>query len=454
VVGLTPALLGPFTPRLSAFAHAGKTVPVKPVIPAVTATVDATYLTGKWPAEHGAVANGWYVRDEGEVRFWPQSNKLLQAPKIWEIARQAESSFTCADLCWWFNMCSSADYTVTPRPMYPADGRKIPDCYTRPAPLRNRLQHALGQFPLFQYWGPATSIRASKWIADAARKVDDWYGPTLSLIYLPHLDYCLQRRGPNPDAIAKDLRGIDEICGSLIDFFEARHARVIVLSEYGVTAVSRPVHINRVLRQHGYIAVRQELGRELLDPSECTAFAVVDHQIAHVYVNDLSKIDDVRTLLESTPGVGKVLGEKEKKNWHLDHPRSGDLVCLAAPDSWFTYYYWLDDSRCPDFARTVEIHRKPGYDPAELFIDPKLAFAQLRVAWYLMKKKLGFRALMEVIGLDATLVKGSHGLPAPSDAQGPLLITRSPQLIPGPSLGATDVMGVILRHLDIQPKQP
>jgi predicted AlkP superfamily pyrophosphatase or phosphodiesterase len=449
-VGLTPALIGPHTPRLAALRGRGRLASIGSVLPAVTTTVQSTYLTGTWPSEHGIVGNGWYFRDESEIRFWKQADALVQRPRLWTAAKQLDPSFTCANICWWYAMYSSTDYTVTPRPMYPADGRKIPDVWTHPGNLRTWLQEKLGPFPLFKFWGPATDMSSTRWIADAARLIDERFNPTLSLVYLPHLDYCLQRRGPNATENDQDLRELDEVCGQLIDHFQSQNARVIVLSEYGITNVSRPVHLNRALREHGLITVREELGRELLDAGASAAFAVADHQIAHVYVNDRARISDVWEILEKTPGVGSVIDESDKREVHLDHPRAGDLVALAAPDSWFTYYYWLDDARAPDFARTVDIHRKPGYDPAELFIDPKLTTPKLKIATALLRRRLGFRALMEVIPLDATLVRGSHGLPAARAEDGPLLLTNSPQLVSENQIEPTDVAAVILRHLQTE----
>jgi len=447
VVGLTPELLG-HMPRLSQWAAQGRTVSIQPGLPAVTCSVQASYLTGQWPDQHGIVANGWYFRDECDVKFWRQSNRLVQAPKIWEMARALDPTFTCANLFWWYNMYSSVDYAVTPRPLYPADGRKIPDLYTQPAELRSQLQSALGPFPLFQFWGPGTSIRSSQWIARAAQWLEERYSPTLTLVYLPHLDYGLQRFGPDLNSIQPDLEEIDQVCGDLIQFYEAHGAGVIVLSEYGITPVSKPVHLNRVLRQHGYLGVREELGRELLDAGASTAFAVADHQLAHVYVNDPACIPQVRALLEATDGVAQVLDPAGQRAYHLDHPRSGELVAIAEPDAWFTYCYWLEDKRAPDFARTVDIHRKPGYDPVELFLDPRLKFPQARIGLTLLRKRLGFRALMEVIPLDAGLVRGSHGCLPPSPAQGPLLITRHTDGLENLSaLAAPDVCSLILRHL-------
>jgi predicted AlkP superfamily pyrophosphatase or phosphodiesterase len=319
--------------------------------------------------------------------------------------------------------------------------------WTHPSELRDWLQDERGPFPLFRFWGPATDITATQWIADAAVRVDQRFNPTLSLVYLPHLDYCLQRNGPSPAANAKDLRELDAVCGQLFDHFASRGARVIVLSEYGITAVSRPVHLNRVLRQAGLLTVRDEMGRELLDAGASTAFAVADHQVAHVYVNDKSRVNEVRALLEKTPGVARVLDESGKRALHLDHPRAGELVALAHPDSWFTYYHWLDDARAPDFARTVDIHRKPGYDPAELFIDPALAAPKATIALALLRRKLGFRALMEVTPLDPTLVRGSHGLAAREANEGPLLMSDAPNCLTADRIEATEIAEIILRHL-------
>ncbi|MCU1274282.1 MAG: putative pyrophosphatase or phosphodiesterase, AlkP superfamily [Bryobacterales bacterium] len=408
--------------------------------------MQSTYLTGAWPSDHGIVGNGWYFRDECEIKFWKQANPLVQKPKVWDLAKAKDPKFTCANLFWWYAMYSGADYTITPRPMYPADGRKLPDIWTNPSSLRAEVQRHLGPFPLFNFWGPATSIKSTQWIADAAIKVDA-YDPTLSLIYLPHLDYGLQKYGPDDPRIMTDLAELDGVCGKLIDYYGPRGTAIIFVSEYGITKVSQPVHLNRILRQQGLLAVREELGRELLDAGASKAFAVADHQVAHVYVNDAAQIGKVKSLLEAVDGVERVLDDVGKKEMHLDHARSGELVVIAKPEAWFTYYYWVDDSRAPDFARTVDIHRKPGYDPAELFLDPKLSAAKVRIAMKLLKKKLGFRYLMDVIPLDASLVKGSHGRPASQPADGPLLMTQHADLVDGNQLQATDVCGVILKHL-------
>jgi len=450
-VALTPELLGDATPRLKAFADGGATVPLGGVTPAVTATVQSTYLTGQRPSGHGAVGNGWLFRDTMEVRLWQQSDRLVQAPRIW--SRPAAPGFTTANLCWWFAMYSSAQVTVTPRPMYPADGSKIPDCYTKPGDLRDKLQAELGQFPLFKFWGPAASIDSTRWIAEAAKQVDALHNPDLSLVYLPHLDYALQKKGPAIEGIRQELGELDAIAGDLIDYYEARGARVIVLSEYGIVPVSRPVHPNRVLREAGLIAYRMELGREVLDIGGSEAFAMADHQIAHVYVRDPARVAEVRDLLAAVDGVGEVLDEEGKREHGLDHDRSGELVLIAEPDAWFTYYYWLDDEKAPDYARTVDIHRKPGYDPVELFLDPAIRVPPVAIGSRVVRKKLGFRTLMDVIPLDASLVKGSHGRIPDDPSKGPLLLTREQDLLEDGELAATGVHDLILRHLGVPARE-
>jgi predicted AlkP superfamily pyrophosphatase or phosphodiesterase len=444
-VGLTPSLISDHTPRLKSFASRHRVATIGSVLPAVTTTVQSTYLTGKWPSEHGIVGNGWYFRDECEVKFWKQSNKLVQSPKIWDVAKKLDPTFSCANLFWWYAMYSGADVTVTPRPMYPADGRKLPDVWTEPGELRGELQKKLGQFPLFKFWGPATSIESTRWITSAAIEVDREHDATLTLIYLPHLDYNFQRFGPGDPRCISDVKELDAEIGRLIDYFSDGDTRVIILSEYGITPVSRPIHINRLLRRLNLISVRVELGLEVLDPGDSQAFAVADHQVAHVYVNDPRVTDLVVRELKQMAGVAHVYAGDARRIINLDHPRSGEVIAIAEPDAWFTYYYWLDDAVAPDFARTVDIHRKPGYDPVELFTNASKA----KIAAKLLKRKLGFRALLDVIPLDARVVKGSHGRPAGRRAEAPRFISKVPSLLPpgDDEIPATDVMQLILRYL-------
>ncbi len=447
VVGMTPALLA-HAPNLGALARQGAMRPLETVVPAVTTTVQSTFVTGTLPREHGIVGNGWYFRDLSEIWLWRQSNRLVHGEKIWEAAKRRDPAFTCAKMFWWYNMYSTADISATPRPMYPADGRKLPDVYTYPPELRDELQAAIGEFPLFRFWGPAADMTSTNWIGRSTQHVFGKYRPTLTLVYLPHLDYNLQRLGPNHPDIARDVAQVDAVCGELIEMAKRAGAHVVALSEYGITEVSRPVHINRALRQAGWLRVREELGREQLDAGASEAFALSDHQIAHVYVQRPELVNKVADLLRSLPGVERVLDEAGKREMGLDHPRSGELVAISRADSWFTYYHFLDDAKAPDYARTVDIHRKPGYDPVELFIDPALPLAKLRIALRLAQKKLGMRYLMDVISLDASLVKGSHGRPTDRSDDGPLFITSAPELLKAEApVRATEVKHLLLDHV-------
>ncbi len=439
VVGLTARLIGEHMPEIRAFMERSRSSLVEPVLPAVTCTAQATYVTGRTPRDHGIVANGWYDRDYAEHRFWKQPEQLVQGEKLWDMLRRNDREFTCAKVFWWYNMHSTADYTVTPRPLYLSDGSKVFDIHTQPMGMRDRLKRDLGDFPFMNFWGPASGIESSRWIAASAKWIEEKHWPSLSLVYLPHLDYNLQRVGLDMSRIPTDLRQIDEVVGDLIRFYEARDIQVVLLSEYGITDVDRPVHLNRVFREKGWLSIKEELGLETLDLGGSRAFAIADHQLAHVYVNDASLIDQVRAVLEQTPGVQQVLGRVEKSHARLDHARSGDLVAVADARSWFTYYYWQDDARAPDFARCVDIHRKCGYDPAELFIDPAIRMPKLTLALKLARKKLGFRYLMDVIPLDATLVKGSHGRIPEDRRDWPVLIGPFTQLPASGSIRADQV---------------
>lgn len=419
IVGLSSAVIGEHTPFLAEYIKNAHVSRIKPHLPAVTTSMQTTYLTGSWPSQHGIVGNGWYDRTDSEVKFWKQSNKLVQGESVWDVAKRMDPTFTCAQLFWWYNMYGGADYSVTPRPNYLADGRKMPDCYSHPATLRDELQAEFGQFPLFSFWGPGANIASSEWIVNAAMYVEEKYSPTLSLVYLPHLDYCQQKFGPDPDRIGKELREIDALAERLVGFYEDKGANVLLLSEYGIVPVSRPIHVNRMLREAGLLAVRVERGLELLDAGASQAFAVADHQIAHIYTQNDQVKQKVTELLKGEEGIAMLLDSDEKKQYHIDHERAGDIVAVAESDSWFTYYFWLDDRVAPDYARVVDIHKKPGYDPVEMFMSSKL-----RAGYKLLRKKLGFRYVMDVIPLDATLVKGSHGaIDIPTDYY-PLLISR------------------------------
>ena len=427
VVALSPNLIGEATPRIRDFARkSGGVRTLVPPLPAVTCAAQSTMLTGLAPSGHGIVGNGWHDRALGEVQFWKQSNGLVHGEKVWETARRIDPAFTAANICWWYAMHASTDAMVTPRPIYKADGRKIPDCLTTPAALRDELQSAYGQFPLFRFWGPLAGIEASDWIGLAALRVLETVRPTLSLVYLPHLDYALQKVGPEHPSIRQELREVDRVVGGMLDRCAKLGVRPIIVSEYGIVPVRDAIWLNRVLRDAGYLAVRLEDGREILDLEHSRAFAVADHQVAHVSVRDHADLDAIEQLLARVDGVERTLSRDARRAAGLDHARAGDIVCVSAADRWFAYGWWLDDAKAPDYARTVDIHRKPGYDPCELFYDPKLLWPAGRVLTKLAFRKLGFRTLLDVIPLDASLVRGSHGRSVQAPGFDPVLIGELP----------------------------
>ncbi|MBL9136920.1 MAG: alkaline phosphatase family protein [Verrucomicrobiales bacterium] len=460
VVGLTSRLIGEHTPNLRAFRDAGHLAVVDPAFPAVTCTAQSNYLTGLTPSQHGIVGNGWYHRELSEVQFWKQSNRLVTGEKLWEFARRQRPDFTCAKVFWWYNMYSTADYSITPRPLYPADGRKVFDVHAWPYSIRTEIKRDLGEFPFAGFWGPGAGRVtpqggrdcASRWIAESAKWIETRYRPTLSLVYLPHLDYNLQRLGVVTPAgvvrpeIVPDLREIDALVGDLLRFYASAGVQVAMLSEYGLVDVDQPVHLNRLFRNKGWLVVKDELGLETLDAGASRVFAVADHQVAHVYINDANLASEARALLEQTPGIAEVLDSQAKRARGVDHARSGDLIAVAGERAWFTYYYWFDDAKAPDFARCVDIHRKPGYDPVELFTDPRFSALGLkaRVGWRLLKKRLGFRMLMDLIPLEAELVRGSHG-GRPSDPRDwPVALTPSAWSLPA-TLTSTE-LGAAIRQ--------
>ncbi len=428
-VGLTRRLL-PHAPQLHGLAKAGWCLSLREVLPAVTCTAQASILTSQTAEGHGIVGNGWLFRDTGEIRFWQQSNRLIRAEPLYQTARRAAAaqgrSFCCAKLFWWFNQGAAVDISVTPKPYYGADGNKAFGILGTPAGLTEQLEHRLGPFPFPTFWGPGAGLPCSEWIARCAAEVVRDYRPDLTLVYLPHLDYGPQRYGPAGCDMPRLVGELDHACTPLLETARTVGARVWVVSEYGHVGVRRAVLPNRALRQAGLLDVRAGPFGENLETFTSRAFAVCDHQLAHVYVNDARDRPRVREIIADLPGVARVLAGEERKEIGLCHDRAGDLVALAEPDAWFAYPFWLDDRHAPDYARTVDIHRKPGYDPCELFFDPQLWWPKGRALRRLVQKKLGFRTLFDLVPLDPELVRGSHGLPAADALDRPVLIGDGP----------------------------
>jgi len=447
-VGLTPELIGEHTPVLQSLAEAdesGGAQPLSGPTPAVTLTSQASVLTGTDPAEHGAVANGW-LYDTQEIRVWQQARQLMQGEAIYEAAAEEfGDSFTTALIFSWFSQGAlDADYRVVPKPWYGSDGSKVFDIHGAPDSYLRDLKDDLGEFPFHTFWGPQSGSEATEWIADATAKTLRERQPNLTVSYLPVLDYPFQKYGPDHPKSREALATLDEYVGRIREAANETDTKLVLFSEYGITPVSRPVHLNRLFREQGWLSVRHGPFGEQLDVHQSEVFAVADHQVAHVYVRDPDRISTVRSLLADVDGVGEVWGEAEKEERGLDHERSGELVALAERDSWFTYYFWFNDDRAPDYARSVAIHDKPGYDPVEMFYDPELRYPKLKAGLSLAKKKLGFRYRMSVIPLDASLIEGSHGLPPASPEKGPVLL--SPDLTPPADPEMTDIKPWLLEQ--------
>lgn len=449
IVGLSPYMIGENTPNINKLISSGYvSTPLAAEFPAVTTTAQSAMVTGKQANQHGIVGNGWYFKDLAEVGFWKQANQLVQSPKIWDVLKAENPHIKVSKLFWWYNMYANVDNSITPRPHYLADGGKVFDLYSAPEGLHQNIESKIGTFPFFNFWGPKAGIGASQWIAKAAIEEFEQNKPDLQLVYLPHLDYSLQKLGPNDPSIAQEIQDIDAVVGDIINAYKQHNAEFLIVSEYGITEVNHTVHINKILREKGYINVRRTANFENLDCGASKAFAVADHQCAHVYVNDKTCLEGIKELLKSTQGIEQVLNKDEQKSLGIDHERSGDLVAISDENSWFSYYYWLDDNKAPDFARTVDIHRKPGYDPLEMFIDPNLKLPILQVVYRLLKKKLGFRYLMDVIPLDTSLIKGSHGRLTDDPQKGPILIAPQHKLAENAPLKQTDIFNYIKKHFE------
>ncbi len=449
-VGLTPRLLA-HAPRLKAVAETGWQADMPEVLPAVTCTAQVTLLTGLLPDKHGIVANGWLYRGANEVRFWQQSNRLILGDPLYATARLRAKArgqkCKVAKLFWWFNQGAAVDISVTPKPHYGVDGNKVFGIAGTPIALPVELERQLGPFPFPAFWGPMAGKPSTEWIAAAAAAVVKDHRPDLTLVYLPHLDYDPQRYGPSGCDMPATVAELDDACAPLLDAARVAGAQVWVVSEYGHCNVSRPILPNRVLRLAGLLDVRTGPFGEQLDLFGSRAFAVCDHQLAHVYVQDLDDIPIVREVFGNTSGVARILADDEREAIHLAHPRAGEVILLSDPDAWFAYPFWLEDDLAPDYARAVAIHHKPGFDPCELFFDPALWFPKLHAARRVIQKKLGFRMTMDVVPLDPTIVRGSHGLAAADPLDRPILIGHGPN--PGPSVPMTAVRDLILGALDL-----
>ncbi len=433
VPGLRPADVARM-PELSRLVDGGERAALVPSFPAVTWPVQANMLTGKLPAQHGVIANGFYWRDKADVEMWTAANDKIEAPQIWDQLHQHDPQLTSAV---WFPMLSKkcgADYVCMPAPIHNPDGSESLWCYTQPIDLYGELRDALGHFPLQHFWGPLANIKATAWIAESAAVAANRFQPNFFYLYLPHLDYAAQRDGPDSDAALAALTELDEVIGQLGRAFGEAYAAHdltwLVASEYVITPVDHVTYPNRTLRDAGLLRVREEADGEHLDVASSPAWALVDHQFSHVFVKDADRptVARVADAFHGAPGIAEVLVGPERGKYGLDHPRSGEVVLVSTPNSWQAYYWWTDDARAPGFARQVDIHRKPGYDPVELHFDHAT----------------------KSIPLDATLIKGSHGAPATTSAQQGVILSSQAGLFETPSLADTDVAALVLRQFGIR----
>ncbi len=408
IPGFSNRLLA-MSPKLQKWAKANNKHNISPCIPALTLPAHASLVTGLTPTQHNVFANGSYYRDLNKVEMWPQSEAIIKGQKIWQKAQKTNKDFKSFKYFFWPGMKSTADLYANVRPVYFADGRKQGGVYFNLPNLSKEIEQIYGKFPLFNFWGPNANIKSSQWILDTARHCLQLEDFNLSFIYVPHLDYKQQSLGPNHSQIKQEVTQLDDILMPFIDEHQNEYD-IILLSSYHINQVNTPIHINRILRNHGFLKTTSNEAGELIDYGLSTAFSVSDHQIAQIYINDHKVKNDVCNLLQTITDIDHITHYNNNDN------TTPDLICFAKENAWFTYYYWLDENNAPDFATTIAIHSKCGYDPCELLINPKLKYPKLKIAWQLLKKHIGMRYLMDIIPTDAKLIKGSHGL-APTKAE-------------------------------------
>lgn len=388
---------------------------LKPVFPSVTCTVQSSILTGKYPNEHGIISNGMFDRVNLQTLFWEQSTNLVQSEKIWDHIKQKNQSAKTALLFWQNSMYSNNDFVISPRPIHLENGQMDMWCYSKPVDYYERLAQKIGEFNLLNYWGPFASFNSSDWITKSVEYTIENNRPQLLFAYFPQIDYSAQKFGKSSPEVTNDLQKIDESVGKIINAVKSAgiydETEFILISEYGFNDVNGAVPINRILREKGLLKVRTIKGKEYIDFEFSHAFAMVDHQIAHIYLNNEGKEskEKIKKFLADISGIETVCDLDEKRNLHIDHERSGELIVIAEKDKWFSYYWWFEENtdpslsnpgtkesnadegsdKAPTFTKTVDIHRKPGYDPLDLFFDP-------------IKKS---------ISTNTSLIKGSHGRP-------------------------------------------
>lgn len=413
-------------PNAAKLIKTGTLSEIEPVFPAVTSTVQSSMLTGKYPDEHGIICNGLYDRNNYKVSFWEQADKLVLAPRIWDIIKEKNPKIKTAVLFFQNTMFSNSDIVITPAPVHAEDGKMIEWCYSRPTGLYETIAKEIGEFSLMSYWGPFASVKSSEWIAKSASFILEKHKPDLLFAYIPHLDYSFQRFGTKSSQVLNDIQKADELIGAMLKKIDGLNMQndttFIILSEYAFTDVNQAIPINLMLREQGFLKIKDIKGIEFIDFENSTAFAMVDHQIAHIYIKN-GFTQNVYSFLKNIKGINLILDEKGKKDMRISSERSGELIAVSNADKWFSYYWWNDLSKAPGFARTVDIHRKPGYDPLELFFDP----------------------VNKSISLNPELIKASHGCPIRSGGKNSMLLTSPVSAAIKDINNSTDIFQLLLK---------
>ena len=343
------------------------------VFPAVTCTVQASFRTALPPSEHGMIANGLFDRNLRKTFFWEQASSLYKGKRIWEGFRKKGNSV--GQICWQQAIGNDSDLILTPAPIHKHHGGMIQDFYARPHGLYKHLcDKQKKTFNLHSYWGPFTSSASTEWIANATIELlKSGKAADLQLAYLPHLDYEMQKSGPDSKASEKEFAKLENILERLFAAAKFADYEILIFGDYAITDAKEAVFPNKILRDAGLFSTREVRGALYPDIYSSQAFAMVDHQVAHVYISDKSDISKAKTALQLAPGIKNVFDHKE-----INHARSGELILEAEKAYWFAYPWWDHKSEAPDYASHVDIHNKPGFDPCELFMSlwPPMSISQ------------------------------------------------------------------------------
>jgi len=377
---------------------------LKTVFPAVTCTVQASFRTAAPPAEHGMIANGFFNRKLRKTFFWEQASSIYSGSRIWDKFR--EDGGTVGQICWQQAIGNDSDLILTPAPIHKHHGGMIQDFHARPEGLYNNLCKQIGRkFNLFSYWGPFTSEKSTSWITDSTVELlKSGKASDFQLVYLPHLDYEMQKTGPDSPKSKKAFSFTEKQIEKIFTAAKAAGYEVLIFGDYAITEAHTAIHPNRILKDAGLFNTRKIKSMLYPDIYTSPAFAMVDHQIAHIYIDRPEHIQKVKDLFDKIPGVKNAYLNSEK----IDHPASGEIILEADNGYWFAYPWWKDKSEAPDYATHVDIHSKPGFDPCELYME----------LWPPMS-----------ITTDTSKIKGTHGLINEKVFWGATFDTKSPDSI-------------------------